>query len=278
MTIYTTTGSILIPSSVRSIIVKLLGEGGGRGTDSNTAGTNGSNTTFLGVSAGGGNAGAYDTAGTGGTVTNTNSNITLSIQEDGNDAVEQVGGTGNRGGDGSAGTTAPSTTPCNQVNWTGGWIYYGAGACPNDGGLQSCNNAAPAGQCGTVGCGGVVEFDTIQNRCRCPTNTCVGGLPGTAVSHYRGGGGEGAYAEFSLSSSQLDSLGYYNTSLSYSVNSNSGSGNSPENGSIEIILFFTEVYVKTSLGWQLVKNIYVNQSEVGIGWTTSTANLKNYGW
>ena len=270
MSTYTTSGSITIPRSVTKLYVKLIGEGGGRGTDSNTAGTNGSNTTFLGVSAGGGNAGAYDTAGTGGTVTNTNSNITLSIQEDGNDAVGQVGGTGNRGGDGSAGTTAPSTTPCNSTNWTGGWISY---PCPNDGGLQSCVNAQPANQCGTVGCGGVVEFDNFNSRCRCPTNTCAGGVPGNAVSHFRGGGGEGAYAEFSLISSQLDSLGYYDTPLSYSVNSNSGSGNSPGNGSIEFILFLPTVYIKTSSGWELVKDIYVNSNDVGIGWTTSATHV-----
>ena len=84
--------------------------------------------------------------------------------------------------------------------------------------------------------------------------------------------GAGGFIEVQFSQSELTS--YYG-SQSYSVNS---AGSGELNGFLEVIYFFTDVYIKTSLGWQLVKNIYVNQSEVGIGWTTSIANLKNYGW
>ena len=268
-------------------------------------------------SAGGGGAGGYDVAGTGGTVTNTNNNITLLKEINGEDADGTSPGSENKGGDGAAGAAGPTEIPClNQeldfnatpapTTYSGIGIISTQAQCPNNQtganyarvgcyqdnfGLplsssirpsESCMDDNADIECQPITSGGttfyrVLYFNPIFNSYMCQCPNCVTGTKGSPIYHFYGAGGEGAYAEFNLSDSQLNSLGYYDTPLAYSVNSN-GSGNSPGNGSIEIYYMFSSVYIKTSSGWQLVKDTYVKHSDVNIGWKTSISKVDSSEW
>lgn len=284
MTVYTSSGNISIPSTVSKIKVVMKGEGGlgadvtvyncqrwtgsipsgyPNGACFNTLAGSGGDTTFLNTTAGGGKGGAYgSTGGSGGPGGTYSVPAGLITASNGNNGGPNTNNTTNVGGSGpgGAGTNGSSSA----YTYTG--ITYDA--CDNPGGTsQYCANNCCTNDCGFVG--GVATSSSPPYRlvCRCSyknSGTCYGA-----------GGGAGAYVEFELTNQELSSLGYLGTIQSYTVNEGDSNLN---NGSIEIVLFFTDVYIKTSLGWQLVKNIYVNQSEVGIGWTTSIANPKNYGW
>lgn len=254
-----TDSPITITQSIRTLRVIAVGEGGAGTSYSGSTATNGddgADTTFMGITAEGGSAGVNQTAGTGGGATATVGTILSSSSgADGGSPATIDGGVGHTftspslgsitkgaGEDGVQGSTSSTSCPI---------IGYVAPDAPCDAGQFACGS-------GTGADGG-------------PTKACC--ACSTTYTYYNGGGGgAGGFIEVQFSQSELTS---YHGSQSYSVNS---AGSGELNGFLEVIYFFTEVYIKTSLGWQLVKNIYVNQSEVGIGWTTSTANLKNYGW
>lgn len=258
-----TDSPITITQSIRSLRVIAVGEGGAGTSYSGSTATNGddgADTTFMGITAEGGSAGVNQTAGTGGGATATTGTILSSSSgADGGSPATIDGGVGHT-------FTSPSL----------GSITKGAG---EDGVSDSVTTP---GQCltssiiGTVGLNescdaGQCECGTAQGQFG-PIKKCCIYQSASTTTYNGGGGGAGGFIEVQFSQSELTS--YYG-SQSYSVNS---AGSGELNGFLEVIYFFTDVYIKTSLGWQLVKNIYVNQSEVGIGWTTSVANLKNYGW
>ena len=258
-----TDSPITITQSIRTLRVIAVGEGGAGTSYSGSTATNGddgADTTFMGITAEGGSAGVNQTAGTGGGATATVGTILSSSSgADGGSPATIDGGVGHTftspslgsitKGTGEDGVSGSVTTP---------------GQCLNSSiiGTVDLSQSCAAGQC---------DCGTAQAQFG-PVRKCCIFQSASTTTYNGGGGGAGGFIEVQFSQSELTS--YYG-SQSYSVNS---AGSGELNGFLEVIYFFTEVYVKTSLGWQLVKNIYVNQSEVGIGWTTSTANLKNYGW
>ena len=281
MAVYTSSGNISIPSTVTKIKAVMKGEGGlgadvtvhncvrwthegsppagyPNGACFNTLQGSGGDTTFLNTTAGGGKGGNYGSTGgnggPGGTYSVPSGLITAS---DGNDGGPNTNSETNVGGSGpgGAGTNGVSST----YNKTGN-IYDG---CDNPGGTaQYCKNNCCVNTCGKVG--GVAWSSSGPSRlvCRCSQKTT---LPCCGA-----GGGAGAYVEFELTRQELSSLGYLGTTQSYTVNEGDSNLN---NGSIEIILFFPNVYIKTSSGWELVKDIYVNSNDVGTGWQTSAPHL-----
>ena len=299
MATYSTSTSINIPSNIVSITVRLKGEGGAGATAwvynpygfgccnnfgyANQPGSgyrstghqgaefngHGGDTSFLGVVAGGGRGG-------GGLIYPTGSYIW--------DEYNGVTSTPSPVGDSSGGTYTIPTGVTPLTIQTG-----------NSGQLSASTNSVKLGGVGPGGDGSNGSLTSrpscgnqgYNSQC-CPSNGCgfFGGqvgssyvvqyiLYGSPVYADGAGGGAGAYVEARITSAYLQANSYLGTQQSLILNE----GDSGlDNGSAEIIFNFGDVYIKTSLGWQLVKNIYVNQSEVGIGWTTSVANLKNYGW
>lgn len=274
MTVYTSSGNITIPQKVVKLIVRMKGEGGlgaehspancKRFTNLNDTSFNGScntylagsggDTTFLNATAGGGKGGFYGTTGNaggpGGTFTVPTGLITASNGTDGgpgavNNTVN-VGGIG-PGGAGTKGAYDTYQGPGNLTSYCCG--TFSVSYCQT-----SCADCAQS--CGYVG-----GYDGA-GCCRC--------TPLSTKSCFGPGGGAGAYVEFHLNRLELSSLGYLGTTQSYTVNE--GTSNL-DNGSIEIIYFFPSIYVKTSSGWKLVKDIYVKHSDVGIGWTTSAPSV-----
>ena len=279
MTVYTSSGNITIPQKVVKLIVRMKGEGGlgavhnpanctrftnlGGTTFNGSCNTylagSGGDTTFLNATAGGGKGGYYGTTanagGPGGTYTVPTGLITASNGNDGGpgavDNNVNLGGIG-PGGDGTKGAYSSYSGPGNLTS-------YCCGDAPqNDVGVAYCQGSCAG--C-TQSCGYVGGVDA-NDCCRC--------TPLSTVYCYGPGGGAGAYVEFQLNRLELSSLGYLGTTQSYTVNEGDSNLN---NGSIEIIYFFPAVYVKTSSGWKLVKDIYVKHSDVGIGWTTSASSV-----
>ena len=249
-----TDSPIRITQSIKSLRVIAVGEGGAGTSYSGSTATNGddgADTTFMGITAEGGSAGVDQTAGTGGGATATTGTILSSSSgADGGSPDITDGGVGHT-------FTSPSS----------GSITKGAGEDGISSSYTSCTDGPYSGSpyingCGDTACSDAYVGPDAYYLCYYNATTNV----------YGGGGGAGGFIEVQFSQSDL--ISYYG-SQSYSVNS---AGSGELNGFLEVMYFFTDVYIKTSLGWQLVKNIYVNQSEVGIGWTTSAANPKNYGW
>lgn len=257
-----TDSPITITQSIRTLRVIAVGEGGAGTSYSGSTATNGddgADTTFMGITAEGGSAGVNQTAGTGGGATATTGTILSSSSgADGGSPATIDGGVGHTFTSPSLGSitkgagedgVSDSATTCTDGFYSG--FPY----------INGCPATSPGGGGGTL-CANIPQPPDAYRHCYYNVTTTYNG----------GGGGAGGFIEVQFSQSELTS--YYG-SQSYSVNS---AGSGELNGFLEVIYFFTDVYIKTSLGWQLVKNIYVNQSEVGIGWTTSVANLKNYGW
>ena len=207
----------------------------------NTLAGSGGDTTFLNTTAGGGKGGAYgSTGGSGGPGGTYSVAAGLITASNGNDGGPNTNNTTNIGGSGPGGA---GTNGSSSAYYATGNIYD---ACSNPGGTsQYCQNNCCTNDCGYVG--GVAWSNTYQtNVCRCSGKT--------TLTCYGAGGGAGAYVEFELTNQELSSLGYLGTTQSYTVNEGDSDLN---NGSIEIIFYFTKAYIKTSQGWQLVKNVYV---------------------
>ena len=72
------------------------------------------------------------------------------------------------------------------------------------------------------------------------------------------GGGAGAIVEFEMTNSDLKSLGVLGTNQLYTVNEGASSL-----VDIETIFQFSQVYIKTSAGWQLCNNVWVKGGDTG---------------
>ena len=270
MAVYTSSGSISIPTSVSSIKAILKGEGGA-GADLNavnctwtsnissptTAGSCGSvlggdggPTTFLNAVAGGGRGGYYDNLNTGGPGGTFSAPTGIIAALNGNDGGPNTLGN-NLGGIGPGGNGGNGTTDTYQYAGPTQSVGYGSSVPPC---FSICPSASYCGYPGGVSPG-------PPGSCRCQ--------PRVTANCYSPGGGAGAYVEVEINRQQLNTLGYLGTTQAFTVNEGTST---LDNGSADIILKFTEVYVKTSLGWQLVKDVYVNLSSVGIGWTVSSVN------
>mgnify|MGYP003119612643 CR=1 FL=1 len=257
-----TDSPIAITEAIKTLRVIAVGEGGAGTSYNGCTGTNGddgADTTFMGITASGGTAASSFTKGTGSGATATAGTIlSSSTGEDGTDGT--LTGTIGTGG---AGHTFTSSS-LGSITKGGGEDGSGTSVCRSTWFIQTANQCSSG--CPATNGGGYLlscqQVDVVIRQC----------------NYYRdypykgGGGGAGGFIEVQFSQSELTS--YYG-SQSYSVNS---SGSGELNGFLEVIYFFTEVYIKTSSGWQLVKNIYVKQSDVDVGWTTSVATIKNHGW
>ena len=84
------------------------------------------------------------------------------------------------------------------------------------------------------------------------------GNTGSSGSNYYfgGGGGEGAYVETIYTSAELSANNWFGTQ-SFSVNGGSGLNN----GYLDIYFEFPQMRIKTSNGWQTVRNIYIKTGE-----------------
>ena len=273
MTVYTSSGSVTIPLTLNKVTVIMKGEGGlgadltvyncqrwttlgpgpglyPNGACFNTFAGSGGDTTFLNTTAGGGKGGAYgSTGGNGGPGGTYSVPAGLITASNGNDGGPNTNNTTNVGGSGpgGAGTNGSSST----YNYTGN-IYN---ACSNPGGTaQYCKNNCCTNDCGYVG-------GVAGGYCRCSAKNS-----GTC---YSAGGGAGAYVEFELTRLQLEALGFTpGTTQAYTVNE----GDSDlDNGSIDIIFSFTKAYIKTSQGWQLVKDVYVKADSTN--WSVTDMTL-----
>ena len=74
--------------------------------------------------------------------------------------------------------------------------------------------------------------------------------------YFGGGGGEGAYVETIYTSAELSANNWFGTQ-SFSVNGGSGLNN----GYLDIYFEFPQMRIKTSNGWQTVRNIYIKTGE-----------------
>jgi len=256
MSISTTSGTIFIPQNTRSLRVILKGEGGlganlitvnclhsnvgsGNGSCTQSFVGSGSSTTFLNSYAGGGEGGYYNNLneGPGGTfdapvglVTGTNGNPGAPAS-----TSAGAGGVG-PGGDGTNGASSSYQAP-------GPLNSY---CCGNPSVSYCLNSCCPPGSaCGYPG-------GIAGGCCRCQriVNQACGGS----------GGGAGAIVEFELTNSDLKSLGVLGTNQPYTVNEGASS---LVNGSIETIFQFSQVYIKTSAGWQLCNNVWVKGGDTG---------------
>ena len=277
----TTSSPLYISKSIRSLRIIAIGEGGTGGSYSGstlTPGVDGSDTTFIGITAGGGEGGGgtgAENGGVGGTATFVSGTlISSSPGDDGDDGSGSTVGSGGDGythngneyGDGTDGTLGSVTTP-----QSGGGLASTPSNCwcpPVPSGDCPTTERGPNSSCEDhpvpAGCG---------NNCYRRICNCYYPIVPASTAYYAGsGGGAGSFIEVEL---QRLELSPYIGNQTYSVNEN---GSGLDNGLLELIYYFLEVYIKTSLGWQLVKNIYVKQSDVNVGWTTSVASIKNYGW
>ena len=278
MAIYNVSGTYTFPSpKVKSIRVILKGEGGGKtvltppncGACSKTVSGDGGDTTFLTNVAGGGKSGstinpstgsAYaGNYGPGGTFTHSQGEL-ISGQNgiDGGidtDLTTNIGGSG-PGGAGENGDSATQYTETSQHLCSGSAPnspLNPPGYCPNTccpASAATCNKAGILVQVG----------NTASHYCLCFTRS--------AGTCYGGGGGAGAYLEVEYDANLLTSLNLYNTTTTFTVNE--GASNL-DNGSIEIIEYYTDIYIKTSQGWQLVKNVYVKADSTN--WSASDPTL-----
>ena len=227
---------------------------------------NGGPTTFINISAGGGNGG-YGVVGCSqhinapccgsGAKTTAACNAAYCFRNNANN-VDGGGAGGSATASGGAGGTITNNsiiTPDIQING-------------NDGVCGSTSVAIGGIGPGGNGTNGGSSLKT-NNGPNVPAGACGCSSSGSYTGYDGCSGGAGAYVESTIYESQLNALNILGTTQSFTVNEG---GSSLDNGSLEIIFLFGDVYIKTSLGWQLVKNIYVNQSEVGIGWTTAIAS------
>ena len=284
MTAYTSSGSLNIPLGIIRMRIILVGEGGGLEDIGGTGASVGSATTFGSITAYGGGFGweyfgpantqTQARAGAGGTysdLTNIASVVSATDGEDGDTTYTTVGSNNiNYGGDdhtfnnitgigpivkGGGASFTQTTLPSNQ------WLYYNALS-------YSCGNCSNSGTSPVNG----VAYGPNDTKYFLQQTGCINPwTPGTVLDQCwynryvnKGGGGAGAFVSVTLSGSQLTP--YEGTTVNYYVNEDPAG---QDNGYLEVLFYYTQVYIKTSTGWQLVKNIYVNQSEVGIGWTTA---------
>ena len=267
MTVYTTSGSVIIPRNSRTLRGILKGEGGAGSTlttvdctfytvSPSSSGSctqnfvgDGAATTFLDASAGGGEGGfkgGSNAGGTGGTTSNGSiiTGVTQSLNgNDGgpNSSGSNTGGIG-PGGDGSNGTSDTYDLQGNLESYCCG--SGSPGFC-----ISSCCPASTTcGYPGGVG-GGLC--------CRCQKRV--------VTQCFSCGGGAGALIDFQMDYAELNARSLLGTSQTFTVN---GGASAVNNGSLEVIIEFTRVWINTSNGWELCENVFVNTADdgwVGVG-------------
>lgn len=259
--VYTYSSGVNIPTNVASVKVIAVGEGGQGAPCSSSSCTNGldgANTTFLGITASGGQGGQGTTAGgIGGTPTFTYGTVlTSSIGNNGATGSPGSGGSGHTytsntvtytnigsGEDGSQSSySQPTTTSQCNCNPKSGLRGGNAGQCPNN----------PCGSLGYTPCSGQCTCSNQPNNTYTVECEQYNSVSGTQTAYvYGAGGGAGGYIEVLLTSKDLSANSLYGIQ-NYTVN-----GNTIDNGQLEIIYFFHQVYIKTSQGWQRSSNVYV---------------------
>jgi len=246
---FTSSGNLNIPTSTKVVRIIAIGEGGTGSPASSSFvgnGTNGGDTEFLVVKAGGGTGGSGGTAGTGG--------INYPVPAASKNIASIAGNDGSGGTGGSGQTITP--------------MKYSSPVTKGIGGNGGSSSTYTAPTCTFFG----------GYPCPCPSNLAVNGtqnqgtfclccqpFPGYTTPYTGGGGGGGAYVESELPSAVLNP--YINSSQQYTVNG----GGAMNNGLLEIMYKFGELYVKTSKGWQLIKNVYVKSNSSG--WQECGVNL-----
>jgi hypothetical protein len=272
-----TNSPIYIPSNTGKVRIIAVGEGGAGSTFSNcnaTNGDDGADTEFMGAVAYGGSAANSFTGGTGGGATFPSSLYgTILSSSAGDDGGNGSGAWNAVAGDGGAGHTFTSPSLGSITKGTGE-DGSGTGACRSTA-FQDLGGSCASNPCASTwvppsqpvawynyACVDVADFST---------RSCYYyyDFP------YKGaGGGAGGFIEVEISSPELQSvvlpiIGEYNFAGSNQIYTVNNAGSGELNGFLEVILFLPTVYIKTSSGWELVTNIYVNSNDVGIGWTTS---------
>jgi len=246
---FTSSGNTNIPTSTKVVRIIAIGEGGTGSPVSSSFvgnGTAGGDTEFLVVRAGGGTGGSGSSAGTGGInyPIPTGSRTIASIA--GNDGSSRTGGAGQ--------TITPMKNSSPITKGVGG-----------NGGSGSVFNPATCTFFG--GFAGPCPSNLSQNGTQNQGTFCLccQPFPSSTTPYSGGGGGGGAYIESELPSAIINP--YINSSQPYTVNG----GGAMNNGLLEIMYKFGELYVKTSKGWQIIKNVYVKSNSSG--WQECGVNL-----
>ena len=268
MTVYTTSGNINIPNAVATATIIAKGEGGSGAPVSGSSygsGSNGGNTSFIGVTADGGGGAVTTSAGGGGGFSAT-AGYTVVDSSSGNpgqaggnfssNVAARAGGTGNEGGDGSAGGASSYSTT------SGGGVAFTTGGCgfyPSCGSFTVCGTSFCCPNCAGPGSGVLFQ-----------TNTCCYPIVTTTTYTRGGGGGEGGFIHATLDASQISS--FAGTTQNFTVN---GGGSNLDNGSLEVIFTLRErnpIFVRLSTGWTLMTNVSVNVASDG--WTDTNPSVE----
>jgi len=265
------TGSIFIPQNSRTLSVKVWAPGGLGGTLNGTSyvtGQSGGQSLVLGLTVNGGGGGNFGGGG-GGTASGGTVNITGVNGQAGQETPFPAPGAGGAQGNLPGNTPLPPSgqKASSGLNggtgnrleytafgntWEGGQtivVVYPNYVCRNDGGSLSCSNAAPS-NCPTNQISGC-QSGYAYPSCSC--GSCLGTCYNSStVAGAAGGGGEGAYASIIYNRQQLESLGWLNTTQSYTY-STSG----VDNGLVLINLSTSNMLVKQSDSWSRVQNVYI---------------------
>ena len=257
MTVFVSSGSTSLPSKVGLLRVVMSGEGA-------TYNIAGAATTFLGITAFGGNRSQAGTGGAGGTsFVPPSFSSAVTINQNGNAGTDGSGVVQNNVypfpwtsySTGTGGIGVTYTSPSLQQDYYRGAGGNGSSTPPAPNGQNTNQNAGQLGA-GQNSCpSGQVYCGTSGGYTQC----CYSGQQKT----FYGGGGAGAFIDISLRPSQITQ--YLGTTQNFFVNQTEAASdpNALNTGSLEIYYAFPECYVKTSSGWQRIKNVHVRSGSPG---------------
>ena len=268
MTVFVGSGSTIIPSSVGRLRVVMNGEGSS-GSVAYGTGVVGSATTFLGMTAFGGKLPQAGTGGLGGTTFVPPSFLSgVAFNQNGNPGSDGSGTVQNtqypypwqQYSVGTGGIGVTYTSPSLQQDYYRGFGGNGSSSQPTPNGVSTGQHSGQlaAGQhnCQAATGGGQVNCGTSGQYTQC----CYAGQSKT----FYGGHGAGGFIDVTFRSSQITQ--YLGTTQNFFVNGTE-SAPTPDNtinsGSLELYYLFPECYIKTSNGWQLIKNVHVRAGTSG---------------
>lgn len=246
------TGSIFIPQNSRTLNVKVWAPGGLGGTLNGTSyvtGESGGQSQVLGLTVNGG-GGGNSGGGAGGTASGGTVNITGVNGQAGQESPFVAPGAGGAQGNLVGNTPLPPDGQKRSAGLNGGTGNYQVITSTTTTYPSQANCTLAFNQCA----GGNTTACNVFNA------NCCGSLNGCPQYSYTyetragagGGGGEGGYASIIYDRAQLETLGWLNTTQSYTY-STSG----VDNGLVLINVSTSNMLIKQSGSWSRVQNVYI---------------------